>query len=144
MRLAVAAANVSPSGAMATEAIRGAITRRHLSMNVSASQAMTTPSASPVRIVLPSFDHAAQVPAALCPSRGLFPPPDPAAHAHSTFLPVARSIGPVTTARLPSGATAIGIAYGSAGSCPAATRLDLIVEGRPPTTQVLTTYSRAL
>src|SRR5262245_17896084 len=109
---------------------------RDFSLKLSASQAMTTPSASPVRIVLPSFDHAAQVTAALCPSRSLFPSPEPADHAQSTFLPLARSIGPVTIARLPSGATAIGIAYGSAGSFPAATRLDLIVEGGPPITQV--------
>ncbi len=53
---------------------------------------------------------------------------------------MSRSVGPVTATRLPSGATASGTAYSSAGFFPAASVLDLIVDTFGHASHVFTAY----
>src|SRR5688572_17178768 len=128
---ATAAAADLPSAESASPATRPPSFSRDFSLNFSASQRIATPSASPVTMTFPSFDHAAETTAALCPSRLLVCASEPVAHAHSTFLPVSRSSGPRLTTHFPSGDTASGIAYSSAGFFPAPVVFAVMVEGSP-------------
>src|SRR6266568_1827244 len=143
MKRTTAAAIRLPSPVTTTEATRPPSASRDFSLNVSPSQRMTTPSASPETIVLPSFDHAAETTAALCPVSSWFFSPEPADQAQNTFFPVVKVTGPLRAASLPLGSTASGTANRSAGSLSAGVAFVVIVDTFGHSSHVLTKQPRA-